>query len=316
MRNLKRADPETGIVAEMTVRAAYASNLIDGQLVQYGPGRDEGLIAGRRIGDARLLRVRFAPKALLKTAQQQEFANFTVPFQPSVEWSINGRRLDRDTFFINLFSDENELLAANRNTYCGRVPLAPFLAALRSLQGRDLPDRSGLTELCRLPPRAYRQLVGALHRHFDRRCHPGTDQTVLQQSLTDLLAGAVARSSLADDPAASSLRNKAALVRKARDIVAARDPGTVSMAALCRETGVSAPTLIAAFRDMTGRTPSQFFTLKRLARARDAIAASRDPRAAVKAAALGQGFSDLSRFGALFRKTYGELPSQMLRRMS
>ena len=134
------------------------------------------------------------------------------------------------------------------------------------------------------------------------------DPAARERFLVSCLAEAVA---VLDAPApenAARHRRKRRLVQKARE--AFQEAGTASIADLCRETGVSAPTLINAFRSVVGETPARFFTLERLARAHDALVQDRDKRSAVKRAALANGFFDLGRFGRYYREIYGVLPSE------
>ncbi|SFM07057.1 AraC family transcriptional regulator [Shimia aestuarii] len=311
---MQKLKSETKIL-QTSIREAYASGLVDGKIVQYGKGLDVGELIVAKFGDSRLLRLGFEPQALINTAQLRLNANFTVPYDAGSHWRINGHILERDTFFMNLFSDENELLAERRKVLCGRVPLVPFLEELEALTGRDLPDGHSLTLLCRLPAAQYRQLVFEMEHILEQRCMRG-DGHGGAQALIRLLAASVAASSIRDADQKTPLRNKAALVRRIRDYVDERDPGTVSMAQLCAAFSMSAPTLISVFRDMTGQTPNRFFMLQRLARARSALAGSESGAAPVKAAALEQGFTELGRFSAQYKAVYGELPSQTNARLS
>ena len=195
------------------------------------------------------------------------------------------------------------------------MPLVPFLEELQALTGRDLPDMHSLTLLCRLSAPQYRRLLFEMD-HILERGRKGGDAPGAEQALIRLLAVSVAMSSIRDPDRQKPLRNKGALVGQIRDYVDAHAAGTVSMAQLCAEFSMSAPTLINMFRDMTGQTPQRFFMLQRLARARSALAKRAPGGAPVKAAALAQGFTELGRFSARYRAVYGELPSQTSARLS
>lgn len=290
-------------------RNLYSSGYAEGQVIQCGSGRDEGLVECIKIENSHLLKVRFDPTALIRTAQDKEYVNFTVPLLPSDTWVMNSVKLSKNTFCINLFSDENELLATRRNSFCGRVPLVRFQEILYDLTGRHIEENGPLARLCRLSSEEYAGFLQTLSGLFAARQHEATGP-LSESSLTELLARAVALSSVNECCDTFGILNCRAIVRRAREISEARQPNKTKIAELCRAVGVSAPVLIAAFRDVTGTTPSKFFALERLERARAQITRSRPVRGAIKSAALQAGFNELGRFSSFYKQVYGELPSE------
>lgn len=105
-------------------------------------------------------------------------------------------------------------------------------------------------------------------------------------------------------------RTRVDLVRNAEAQFEERGSRTIGLADLCSAANVSAPTLIAAFRRVTGTTPMRFFMLKRLARVRCELLSGRAPVSAVKQAGLRHGFVQLGRLSALYQSVYGEKPSE------
>lgn len=87
-----------------------------------------------------------------------------------------------------------------------------------------------------------------------------------------------------------------------------------SIGSLCEALRASPRTLEAAFRECAGISPHRFFHLQRLNRARRELARSWSEEARVTDIALGLGFTELGRFAGQYRKLFGELPSETLRR--
>lgn len=82
---------------------------------------------------------------------------------------------------------------------------------------------------------------------------------------------------------------------------------------LCRVAGISKRGLEKIFESRRGMSPMRFVTERRLAAAQRALGAA-VPGEDVTRVALGLGFNHAGRFSALYRETYGELPSQTLKR--
>lgn len=82
---------------------------------------------------------------------------------------------------------------------------------------------------------------------------------------------------------------------------------------LCRVAGVSRRGLEKIFESRRGMSPMRFVTERRLAAAQRLLRAAA-PGDDVTRVALGLGFNHAGRFSALYKQTYGELPSQALKR--
>ena len=104
------------------------------------------------------------------------------------------------------------------------------------------------------------------------------------------------------------------IVRAAEDHVLARVQDRVQVADLCRAASVSERTLEYAFKDLTGLTPVGYLTRLRLHRVRRALLAASGAQGTVAAEALNWGFWHFGEFARTYRKCFGELPSDTLRR--
>lgn len=86
------------------------------------------------------------------------------------------------------------------------------------------------------------------------------------------------------------------------------------MADLARPTNMSARALSAAFQKKMNTTPMGYLQQLRLQGARRDLYSAMPGRTTVTDVATRWGFAHLSRFAALYRSAFGELPSETLRR--
>jgi AraC-like DNA-binding protein len=87
----------------------------------------------------------------------------------------------------------------------------------------------------------------------------------------------------------------------------------ITLGRLCKVCGVGQRALQLAFRARRGLSPMRFVAERRLAAAHRLLAGG-GPNDDVTGIAVGLGFSHLGRFAAMYRRAYGESPSQTLRR--
>ena len=101
--------------------------------------------------------------------------------------------------------------------------------------------------------------------------------------------------------------------RRAREMLAHRLDGAVSIAEVATACGLSRSHFIRAFRQTTGQTPHQWLTTCRIARAREWLSSSALPLAEVAAVC---GFSDQSHFTRVFAQVVGLPPGQWRRQVN
>lgn len=87
----------------------------------------------------------------------------------------------------------------------------------------------------------------------------------------------------------------------------------ITLGQLCKVSGVGQRALQLAFRTRWGLSPMRFVAERRLAAAHRLLSRAR-PGSDVTVIAMGLGFSHLGRFAAMYRRAYGESPSQTLGR--
>ena len=121
---------------------------------------------------------------------------------------------------------------------------------------------------------------------------------------------------LAADPPETSLRIdgfKARAARMARDYIDAHAADAPTIQDVCRAAGVSWRTLDYAFREVFGVTPKQYLQATRLSGARRELCRN-GPAVIITEAAAEWGFWHMGKFAADYRRQFGELPSETLRR--
>jgi AraC-like DNA-binding protein len=103
------------------------------------------------------------------------------------------------------------------------------------------------------------------------------------------------------------------LVRRSEEYMRAHLKEAISIIDLLRICGCSRSVLFAAFRNARGYTPMEFLTEQRLQSAREKLLTSH-LEASVSSIALDCGFINLGRFSQVYRKRFGERPSDTLRK--
>lgn len=159
-----------------------------------------------------------------------------------------------------------------------------------------------------------RRQLDALLAEFQRR-DGVADNAVALAATTDLLLALLLRAVPHSYTAQlDSGRQGAApaCVRRAEDFMHAKDAEPIRMAQVALAAGCSLRTLNAAFRRFRGTTPLGALHAIRLERVREAL--RRDPAGhSIAAVAQRHGFTNLSRFGAAYRRRFGQTPSDTVR---
>jgi AraC-like DNA-binding protein len=101
-------------------------------------------------------------------------------------------------------------------------------------------------------------------------------------------------------------------VRRAIDYIEAHLDQSVTVADLVAATGVAGRTLFMHFKNFKGVSPMRYLRNARLSRVRQALLRS-DTEANVTEIAMSMGFIHMGRFSVVYRRCFGESPSETLR---
>jgi transcriptional regulator GlxA family with amidase domain len=106
------------------------------------------------------------------------------------------------------------------------------------------------------------------------------------------------------------------IVDRALQVTRRRTEEPIRIANICRAAGVSARTLLRAFRAVHGATPYRYLCSLRLLEARRMLSSATGTPPTVTEVATRFGFVELGRFSVAYRSAFGECPSDTLRRSS
>ena len=98
------------------------------------------------------------------------------------------------------------------------------------------------------------------------------------------------------------------IVRRAEEYMRAHSNEAISIIDLLRLSGCSRRVLFSAFRNARNYTPMEFLTELRLQRVREKLLKPH-PEASISSIALDCGFTHFGRFSQVYRKRFGERPS-------
>lgn len=104
------------------------------------------------------------------------------------------------------------------------------------------------------------------------------------------------------------------IVRSAERWLDGEPPERLHVIDLCRALNLPLRTVQRAFHETLGMGPARYLAYYRLHKVRQALLHCDPTTTRVTDIALDQGFWELGRFAGLYRKTYGERPSETLRR--
>lgn len=298
--------------------AACLSNW-DQQYEQLSPGRFGGRLQELRLGPVQVYRETLQRAVLIRSATAPNTVTLGAVLGEHSQGSfcgrlVNGARLARlvpNREFELVTRGELDLVvigvdADYLNHYSQRIDGTEFVCALeqhRILEGAP-QDGTTLRDLLLATLAMTRESPGLLAHETLRR--------VLVQSLCDQLmvcSNQPEPRKLANDTtAATRLR----VVREARQYMSNHADEAISVPDLCAAIHVSRRTLQYSFQDVLQMSPVPYLRALRLNGMRRALRCGGDEPVGDRAARWG--FWHLSRFAADYRRMFGELPSQTLRR--
>jgi transcriptional regulator GlxA family with amidase domain len=102
-------------------------------------------------------------------------------------------------------------------------------------------------------------------------------------------------------------------VRRAVDFIEANLEAPIVLADIVAASGIAGRTLTEHFRRFRGTTPMRYLRRARFEKVRAALQRA-GPEESVTSIAMRCGFGHMGRFSVEYRRTFGEMPSQTLRR--
>jgi len=280
-----------------------------GELVQFGV--DDVHITEARFG--RILKQQGTPPAGLRT--------IGVPASGDTQFVWRGQRVTGDNIMV--FPRGAELSGVsgpNVRLYTTSFPEHLLATVSETLDLRELDDLRGENEVVRCTSME----LTSVRRCLKDLCHciRGKPRELANQAVIDRLRfdlpcrllEAIGGSQGSSVPATSRKR-ELALARAQAEIENCRGEA-VTVGDLCRAAKVSQRTLEYAFAERFGVTPEAFLIAHRLNAVRRQLSSADPSTEKVVEIANSWGFWHMGQFAADYRRHFGELPSQTLRRIS
>jgi AraC family ethanolamine operon transcriptional activator len=230
---------------------------------------------------------------------------------------MNGHQFDAQTFRLQMHGDELSLASTEPHRWFSMAVPGGVLA---EWSGAGTTARVLSSRFFQVPgdrAEAFRRAVTQLGSIVQRA--PGALESsaavrTTARKLTDLVREAIWGLPIAEaSPGRQSIPRRQ-IVRVVMDLIDSEGREYVTVPDLASAAGVSERTLRAAFHDYFGIGPVQFLKLRTLNLARDALGNSDPALTTVTGVATRFGVWELGRFARDYRRLFGELPSQTLRR--
>lgn len=289
----------------------------DGRFEQLSTGRFEGELQVVRGPTVRAMSVEYNQAILARgAASPGQCTVYTVtPRNALGIWQ--GRRLAPGRLVVHGPGGSTDHRSARTGRSSGlSLPADTLLRAARILRPAERDFRLPSWEALSPPP----EVAAKLNRHIERLLELRTAGPAalaspdFQRFEQDCIRAAVAGIFPAETRwrGGLTLSGRTQLLRRADEFLRARLADPIGSIDLCAEFGISDRTLRLAFHERFGVGPMTYFRMLRLNAARREF--KRSPATSVVVVARGHGFQHLGNFAADYRRAFGELPSETLRR--
>lgn len=292
----------------------------DMQYTQMSPGAYEGDSREIRLGPMQIYAESWNATAHHSGSAWRNSHVFAIPCEAAGEGRLNGLRWNGE---ISVFRGEAayDSLVPPMRLLVVCVMRDAFAEYLADVEHTTCPAwlTSG-TRLLRDPVRAT-IASGTLLAMIDACCNVPARLGRSDVRASMLLATMQMLASLVTDnepPVQPSFGafSRTQIVRRAREFVQSRIDEPLQIIDICRALGVSRRVLQYSFEDVLDTNPMTYLRLLRLNGARRDLVGAGNKPITVQDAMTRWGFWHGSRFSAEYRKMYGELPSETLRRIT
>lgn len=199
--------------------------------------------------------------------------------------------------------------------YVRRLALASVAEQLYGEDAQRSMDLGYSMDLTNATGRAFLRSVVELHDDMINQPQPAAPafvQRLLQDTMMSRLLMAMDKNAAPE--ADRNEESESKLVRKFRELLERHASEDLSVPDIAECLGVSVRTLQTALRAECEATPSELLRRVRLDRAREMLLEADPGEQTIIAIAERCGFTHQGRFSALYLDTFGELPSESLRR--
>jgi AraC-like DNA-binding protein len=187
----------------------------------------------------------------------------------------------------------------------------------KAIVGSELPENR-LSPIVRPKQEVISRLL-TLHRVVGQLAHETPDLfdlpevvKALEQQLIHAMIRCLAEGVPTDFRPGS--RRHDTIVKRFEEFLGANQDRAVYLPELCKAVGAAERTLRASCEEHLGMGPVRYLTLRRMNLVRRALLRADQSTATVTQIVTGYGFWELGRFSVAYRRVFGELPSESLRR--
>lgn len=254
------------------------------------------------------------PLAVGGTVLNPGFCGVLLPATWEGDYLMNGHVMGDDELFASHGTEGFVSRGKNRFIYAlvlDQERLTHTLAALRGIGQESVLLPSGPLKL---PPGLKSELVRRFHFVL-HSTQPNGGSNTRKEALMELLYQSLLEiymtGSVELDRSNASWRRASRTVRRVIEGFADCQ-GDVPLANLCSAANVSSSTLYAAFNQVTGMPPLQYFRARGINDVHLRLANAEYKWGAVSEIASRAGFTELGRFSAEYRRVFGVTPSVTL----
>jgi len=232
-----------------------------------------------------------------------------VPLTRAHEQVVNGESLDNDSLFVIPRGADFRICVRRRaHAWCAIHFPAEVVEPLTALtQSSRVACRPGAVP--RLTQIVTKIAATLLSLPADTAAHSAAGRALIDAGAACLSVPAPSR-----DPRGRPRLNRAEIIRSAMAVIEASQTMPTATE-LARHVGVTERTLLRTFQDTYGVPPKKYLMLCELHHIRRMLQASATHNATVTDVLSRYGIWDFGRFAARYRRQFGELPSETVRRV-
>lgn len=285
---------------------------------QLTPGRFQGRMQMVQLPGMRLVMEHSSRGLRQRGAIGEDCYGFALPLDLDGEIFFAGQRAQRDSIMMGR-GDDIDLCTPVDCSHVGVVIDGALLRPLwEHMYGKPLVawlERQLAMRCDPAPAAALRELhLTALERVSAQPRLLADATAVLQLRDALLMEWIEAVPPLVDASGLEPLDARRRLVERARELMLSRPDEPMSVLELCQQVGASRRKLSYCFQDVLGISPAKYLRALRLNAARRALRNNQDPRAGVQDIAARLGFWHFGQFALDYKRQFGELPSETLKR--
>lgn len=290
------------------------------RLAQVGAGRFVGSFDYVMAGGTSVCRVDANQPIHVRGSHRQKTYGLGLPALTGGESVVSGRRMrPGQALLLPPGVPIDQITSPDYAAVFVEIEEELFRSGLEALLGQDLDSSKVPYPLITPNSEAGKRLSCFLRKTIEaalaaKSCIGDTNRQEtwkdqLLQYIADCLEPTPSHATYSD-----SGSSRQALFREAEQIMLQRPSGDLTLLELCRRLEVSRRSLMYAFEDVVGQPPMRWYRLHRLNEARARLKEVESSGAGVAEIARNFGFDHPGQFAIDFRRLFGQLPSEFLRR--